>query len=171
MINFLLIPFKIIFYFIISIKNWCYNSALCRQYTFDIPIISIGNISFGGTGKTPMVIHIGEKLKGDGYKPAIISRGYKRKSTGLVVVNDGSNILVEPQDSGDEPYLISKKLMDVPVVVCNKREKAAEYITKHFLDVNIMLLDDGFQYRKLVRDLDIVLLNGLECFSILREPA
>ena len=170
MINILLTPFKFIFYFIVGIKNCCYNIGLCKKHTFDIPIISIGNIAFGGTGKTPMVIHLCEKLRSEGYHPAVISRGYKRQSTGLVVINDGNDTIANVNDSGDEPYLISKKLGDVPVIVSKKREKAVDYVIKKIQDVNVILLDDGFQYRQLNRDVDIVLLNGNECSSILREP-
>ena len=169
MINIFLIPIKWLFYIIVGIKNFCYNIPLCKIYTFDIPIISIGNIAFGGTGKTPMVIHLGEKLKVNGYKPAVISRGYKRQSSGLVVVNDGNNTLSNVNNTGDEPYLISKRLGDVPVVVCKKREQAVDYIINTFSDVNVILLDDGFQYRRLNRNVDIVLLNGGECSDILRE--
>ena len=142
----LLVPFKLIFYLIITIRNWCYNVNLCKKHRFDIPIISIGNIAFGGTGKTPMVIHLCKQLKEDGYKPAVISRGYKRESRGLVVVNNGSDTLVSALDAGDESYLISKKLINIPVIVCQAREHAVEYITKNFSDINIILLDDGFQY-------------------------
>ena len=76
MANILLCPFKCIFYIIITLRNWCYNIGLCKKHTFDIPIISIGNIAFGGTGKTPMVIHLCKKLQSEGYRPAVISRGY-----------------------------------------------------------------------------------------------
>ena len=71
---------KFIFYLGVSIRNWCYNVGLGKTHSFNIPIISIGNIAFGGTGKTPMVIHLCEQLRTKGYRPAIISRGYKRKS-------------------------------------------------------------------------------------------
>ena len=170
MLNILLIPFKLIFYFFVSIKNLFYAIGLFKPHKVSIPVISVGNIAFGGTGKTPMVIDLCEKLKTKGYRPAVISRGYKRKSSGLVVVNDGNNIIANVHDAGDEPFLISKKLGNVPVVVAKKKEKAATYIVENFSNVNVILLDDGFQYRKLHRDLDIVLLNGQECSSILREP-
>jgi len=170
MVNFLLTPFKWIFYLLVSIKNYCYHIGLCKQYLFDIPIISIGNIAFGGTGKTPMVIHLCEQLKAEGYHPAIISRGYKRQSSGLVVVNNGENTVAKVTDAGDEPYLMSTKLGNVPVVVSKKRERAVEHVINNFENVNVILLDDGFQYRKLHRNVDIVLLNGKECSTILREP-
>ena len=159
-----------IFYLIITIRNWCYDISLCKKHKFDIPIISIGNIAFGGTGKTPMIIHLCDKLKKDGYRPAVISRGYKRKLQDLVVVNDGSNTIADVNSAGDEPYLIATKLSNVPVVVSNEKVQAAEYVVENFKDVNVIIMDDGFQYRKLDRALDIVLLNGSECSGILREP-
>jgi tetraacyldisaccharide 4'-kinase len=167
--NILLFPLKLIFYTGITLKNWCYDVGICSKYTLNIPVISIGNIVFGGTGKTPMVIYLCEKLKQDGYKPAVISRGYKRQSQDLVVVNDGSDMMSEVNSAGDEPYLIATKL-NVPVVVSNEKAQAAKYVIANFKDVNVIVIDDGFQYRKLDRTLDIVLLNGLECSGMLREP-
>ena len=168
--NVLLYPLKLIFYTGVVVKNWCYDLGICNKRQFNIPIISIGNIAFGGTGKTPMVIDLCEQLKLKKYKPAVISRGYKRKSNNLVVVNDGANTIADVNSAGDEPYMIATKLMDVPVVVSNKKVQAAEYVVENFKDVNIIIMDDGFQYRKLDRTLDIVLLNGSECSGILREP-
>ena len=168
--NILLCPLKLIFYTGVTLRNWCYDLGIYNKRQFNIPIISIGNIAFGGTGKTPMVIDLCEKLKQKDYKPAVISRGYKRKSNNLVVVNDGANTIADVNSAGDEPYMIATKLMDVPVVVSNKKVQAAEYVVENFKDVNIIIMDDGFQYRKLERALDIVLLNGLECSGILREP-
>ena len=170
MVNIIIIPVKLLFNIAVFIKNWCYNNGMRKVHQFDIPIISIGNITFGGTGKTPMVITLSKKLKLDGYHPAIISRGYKRKSQGLVVVNDGNGTVAEAHQGGDEPYLISQKLENVPVIVCKKREQAVDYIIKNFKDVNVVLLDDGFQYRRLNRNVDVVLLSGSECSAILREP-
>ena len=168
--NIFLCPLKLIFYTGVALKNWCYDAGVCSKHTLDIPVISIGNIAFGGTGKTPMVIHLCKKLKEQGYKPSVISRGYKRKSQDLVVVNDGSNTIADVNSAGDEPYLIATKLLDVPVVVSNEKVQAAKYVVENFKDVNVIVMDDGFQYRKLERVLDIVLLNGSECSGLLREP-
>ena len=170
MLKILLTPLMFIFHILVRIKNWLYHFGILKPHKINIPVISIGNIAFGGTGKTPLVIDLCNQLKAKGYKPAVISRGYKRKSSGLVVVHNGQNAHCSVDESGDEPFLIAKKLVNVPVVVCKKREQAAEYIMKTFSDVNIILLDDGFQYRKLHRDIDIVLLSGKECNGILREP-
>ena len=165
----LLLPLKLVFYTGVAIKNWCYDSGICGKRTLDIPVISIGNIAFGGTGKTPMTIHLCEKLKAEGYSPAVISRGYKRKSKGLVVVHDGDSIVSNVNDAGDEPYLIAHKL-NMPVVVADEKVQAAEYVAVNFKEVNVIVMDDGFQYRKLDRAFDIALLNGSECSGMLREP-
>ena len=170
MLKALLTPFIFIFHMLVRIKNWVYHFGILKPYKIDIPVISVGNIAFGGTGKTPMVIEICNQLKSKGYKPAVISRGYKRKSSGLIVVHDGQNTHCKVHDAGDEPFLIAKKLGNVPVVVAKKRKEAADYILKMFGDVNVIVLDDGFQHRKLYRDIDVVLLSGQECSSILREP-
>ena len=169
MSSILLLPLKLVFYTGVAIKNWCYDSGICSKRTLDIPVISIGNIAFGGTGKTPMTIHLCEKLKAEGYSPAVISRGYKRKSKGLVVVHDGDSVVSNVNDAGDEPYLIARKL-NIPVVVSDEKVQAAEYVTDNFKDVNVIVMDDGFQYRKLDRTFDIALLNGSECSGMLREP-
>ena len=166
MVNVLLIPIKFIFNTIATIKNFCYQIGIFQIYKFKIPIISIGNIAFGGTGKTPLVIYLCKKLKNDGYNPAVISRGYKRKSKGLVLVNNET----DAEKTGDEPYLIAKQLTDVPVVVSKKREQCVEYIINNFPNVDVIIMDDGFQYQKLKRNIDIVLLNGNECSTVLREP-
>ena len=165
----LFLPLKLIFYTGVTIKNWCYDAEICSKHTLDVPVISIGNIAFGGTGKTPMVIHLCEKLKEEGYKPAVISRGYRRQSNSLVVVNDGNSIIANVKDAGDEPYLIATKL-NMPVVVSNEKVQAAKYVVENFKNVNVIVMDDGFQHRKLDRTFDIVLLNGSECSKILREP-
>ena len=132
MLKVLFTPFIFIFHMLVRIKNWLYHFEILKPYKIDIPVISVGNIAFGGTGKTPMVIEICNQLKSKGYKPAVISRGYKRKSSGLVVVHDGQNTHCKVHDTGDEPFLIAKKLGNVPVVVAKKRKEAADYILKMF---------------------------------------
>ncbi len=142
-----------------------------------IPVISVGNITAGGTGKTPCIIAIAELLMKAGWKPAIISRGYRsglEKAGG--VVSDGKNILVTQQMAGDEPYMMALKLPAVPVLVGKNRLRSAA-IAKD-LGADILLMDDGFQYWKLKRARDIVLLDATNPFGyghglprgLLREP-
>ncbi len=144
-------------------------SALIRtnSYLFDtnrrvinhaeIPVISIGNISTGGSGKTPFTQTIARKLLDIGKRPAIIGRGYKRKSKGEIIVSNGEEIFTDVQSAGDELFLHAITL-HAPVIANSNRFQAAETAVKK-LHCNVILLDDGFQHRQLHRDLDIVLLD------------
>ena len=143
-------------------------------------VISIGNITAGGTGKTPAVIYFARKFQKEGAQIAIISRGYGRrsKSNEPVVVSDKEgNILLSANVAGDEPYLLAKKLPRVSVIVCPNRIAGAEVAMKWF-SPDIILLDDGFQHRAIERDEDIVVIDCSEPFGynhllprgLLREP-
>ena len=173
-----LFPFSILYAMIITIRNYCYEHSLFKSYQIDsCKIISVGNISVGGTGKTPAVEYLANLIMNNNQQPAILSRGYKRKSKGLKVVSDGKNVLTTPEQSGDEPFLLARNLPHVPVVVENDRVKGASFIAETF-NPDVIILDDAFQHRRLQRDLDIVLIdaskgigNGLTIPSgILREP-
>ena len=141
-----------------------------------VKVISVGNISLGGTGKTPAIIFLADHLIRNGKKIGIVSRGYGRKSKDTkILINADNNSKVE--DYGDEPILLSSRLKDIPIAVgTNKFNAALELIKKNKVDV--LLFDDGFQTREIYRDLDIVLLNALNGikdyrmvpFGILREP-
>jgi tetraacyldisaccharide 4'-kinase len=116
------------------------------------PVVSVGNISVGGTGKTPFIIYLGEQLKQRGIRFDVLSRGYGRSSKGVRVVDPAGS----PADFGDEPLLIARKL-GVPVIVGESRYHAGLMAEQRF-QPQLHLLDDGFQHRQLRRDLDIVLL-------------
>ena len=141
-----------------------------------VKVISIGNISLGGTGKTPAIIFFANHLIKDGKKIGIVSRGYGRKNTDTkILINADNNSKVE--DYGDEPIFLSSALRNIPIAVGkNKFNAALELLKKNKIDV--LLFDDGFQTRKIYRDLDIVLLNpfnGIKDyrmipFGMLREP-
>lgn len=141
-------------------------------------VISVGNITLGGTGKTPAVVQIADVLCRNHKHPVVISRGYgRRDESALVVVSDGKQVLVDARTGGDEPVLIGSKLADVPVVADRNRYRAALYANRKF-GSDIVILDDGFQHIRLRRDLDIVLIDAVDPFGsgrlfpagILREP-
>jgi tetraacyldisaccharide 4'-kinase len=111
-----------------------------------------------------MAVYISRLLKDEGLKVVVLSRGYKRKSGGMVVVSDEKGILAVPEDSGDEPYLIAKKLPATPVIVSSDRVRAGLYACRRF-SPDVVVLDDGFQHIRLERDLDIALLNGPSPFG------
>jgi tetraacyldisaccharide 4'-kinase len=136
-----------------------YASHILKQAAVEIPVISVGNLTVGGTGKTPLTIDIAKQFVAAGYRPAILSRGYKRKSKSAhLVVSDGSTIKVNSEDAGDEPFLMALSVPEAIVIVGSKRLDTARIAIEE-LKANILILDDGFQHVALRRDLDIVLLD------------
>ncbi len=159
-----------------KVREKAYGWGVLSQRKAPVPVISVGNLLLGGTGKTPFVIFLAGMLKNRGLKPAVVSRGYRGTSRApYLVVGDGSSgePLVGPDVCGDEPYLIAKRLPDVPVIVGRKRMYPVRAAHELF-DCNVVVLDDGFQHLPLKRDADIVLLNGSEDHMFpwgrLREP-
>jgi tetraacyldisaccharide 4'-kinase len=146
-------PLTAIYRGIVGTRNALYDSHVLRAHRLRGPVISIGNLSTGGSGKTPFVILLGELLKARGIRFDVLSRGYGRKSRGVRLVDPGGL----PQDFGDEPLLIVRRL-NVPVVVGEDRYEAGRFAEAKF-GPQIHLLDDGFQHRKLARDFDIVLVT------------
>lgn len=161
----------------VKLRLFLYDSGVLKKRKLPCRVISIGNITAGGTGKTPIAMHIAKLLKDAGAKPLILSRGYKRKGGGIGVVSDGKKILLDAEEAGDEPYLIAKRLAGVPVVVCSDRYKGGVYAWEKFKP-DVIILDDGFQHIRLARDLNILLVDASRGFGngymlprgILREP-
>ena len=143
----------------------------------DVPVLSVGNITTGGTGKTPMVITLAQFLIGWGWRVAIISRGYRRQSRGVVVVSNGAGERAPVTMSGDEPALIAERVPEAIVIVSRRRCVGAQLAIRRF-GASVVILDDGFQHRQLARRLDIVMVDAatldrknrlLPC-GTLREP-
>ncbi|MBN1153484.1 tetraacyldisaccharide 4'-kinase [candidate division KSB1 bacterium] len=173
-----LLPLSLLYSMTMRLRNFMYDHHVLRSYRIEsCNIISVGNISVGGTGKTPMVEYLASLLLRHNKRPAILSRGYKRKTRHLQVVSDGVHIFGDPSLCGDEPYLLALNLPSVPVVTEKDRVKGAAFIAETF-SPDFIILDDGFQHRRIQRDLDLVLIdasqgvgNGLTLPSgILREP-
>lgn len=148
-----------IFSFAIKSRNNNFDKGKRKTVKVSVPVISIGNLSVGGTGKTPFVIMTAKYLRKKGLKAAIIGRGYKRKSKGLVVVSDGENIKTKADQAGDEMQLAAIKT-GFPVVVCESKTEAAQYAAKEF-NIDCIIVDDGFQHRGLARDLDVLIIDKL----------
>ncbi len=138
---------------VVGARNALYDRGSLPSRRLAKPVISVGNISAGGSGKTPFVIALGELLKARGIAFDVLSRGYGRRSKGVRVVDPGGLA----SEFGDEPLLIARKLL-VPVVVGEDRYQAGAEAEKRF-DARLHLLDDGFQHRQLARDFDIVLVT------------
>jgi len=134
-------------------RNTLYDRGIARAQKAQGPVVSVGNLSVGGSGKTPFVLLLGELLKARGVKFDILSRGYGRKQRGLAQVDPGGSA----RDFGDEPLLLARRL-SVPVIVNEDRYEAALFAEKTF-GSELHLLDDGFQHRALGRDFDIVLVT------------
>ena len=176
-IKYLLFPLAIIYRLIVFWRNVLYNYSFFISRKLPAKVISIGNITTGGTGKTPAVIFLTKHFLQKKQKVAILSRGYGRKTAGTQEVSNGKAIKGDWLNFGDEPCLMAKKLPGVPIVVDENRYRGGLYITEKFRP-DIIILDDAFQHRALERDIDIVLINGQDKksnhkmfpYGLLREP-
>jgi tetraacyldisaccharide 4'-kinase len=137
-------------------RNYFYDNKLFRTGVLKAPVISVGNLTVGGTGKTPFTISLAKLLQKAGHKVGIVTRGYQRKSKGQVVVSAGSGPLISPEDAGDEPYLIATKTRNVVIIVDKDRFKAGKAAIDKY-NCSLIIADDAFQHRKLHRDIDILL--------------
>lgn len=170
-----------IYSLLIRAQNLTYKYKLLKPAAVDVAVISIGNITWGGTGKTSMVLLLADYLSGQGRKVAVLSRGYGKNQKFLPArqaVKTKNQELEAYKLIGDEPYLLGEKNPNVPVLVGRDRIKNAEKAVREF-NCDTILLDDGFQHRRIERDLDILLIDVLDAFGngyllprgSLREPA
>ncbi len=143
------------------IRNQAFDSGIFRSVSVAVPVISVGNITTGGSGKTPLVEYIARYFMASGRRVGIVSRGYGRTSSGVVTVADGHTVLVGGDQGGDEPVELARKLPHAVVVVGERRVEAARVAIEDF-HVEVILLDDGFQHRYIRRDMDIVVLRHPE---------
>ncbi len=153
------IPLSLVYGCIIYLRNLLYDLGWFTTEDFKLPIISVGNITTGGSGKTPLVMYLANLLIKNGKNPGIVSRGYGRKSKGLVVVHDGKEMKAKVESAGDEPFLMATILKSVPVIVCEDRREDIRHLLNSST-VNIIIMDDGFQHRKVKRDLDIITISA-----------
>jgi len=140
-------------------RLFAYSSGWRARHRLDAPVISIGNITCGGTGKTPVTIDLASRLLGAGRKVGILSRGYKRRSRDeVVIVSDGKQILAPVRDCGDEPYMVARAVPDAVVIVGPRRHITGAIATGVY-DCDVVILDDGFQHVQVTRDADLVLVD------------
>ncbi|MEQ1861431.1 MAG: tetraacyldisaccharide 4'-kinase [Chthoniobacteraceae bacterium] len=177
----------------VQTRLWLYRHSFAKQHYPGVLVISVGNLTVGGTGKTPVVERLARTLKNGGRRVAILSRGYKAKKPPLLrrlqrkwlgmeknksrIVHDGERLLLDSRFAGDEPYMLARSLKDVPVVVDKDRVRAAHHAVRD-LRCDVLILDDGMQYLTLGRRIEIVLVDCQAPFGngyllprgTLREP-
>ena len=194
-IRLLLSIMSIMYRFLVSLRLWLYKSRIKREHNLGCLVVSIGNLTVGGTGKTPIVEKFAKALTAGGRRVAILSRGYKSVKPSLKtkikskiqgnpisqepprVVTDGKDVFLDSETAGDEPYMLATNLDGVAIVVDKDRVKAGLHAIKEF-DVDTLLLDDGLQYLRLKHRLDVVLIDKYSPFGnekllprgTLREP-
>jgi tetraacyldisaccharide 4'-kinase len=156
----ILFPFAILYGLITSIRNFLYDQGILKSYSFDIPIIAVGNLSVGGTGKTPQIEYLIRLLSAN-YKIATLSRGYKRKSEGFVLADSSSNASI----LGDEPYQFYIKFPNIQVAVDADRKNGIQQILSQKDKPEVILLDDAYQHRKVKAGFYILLTTYGDLYS------
>jgi tetraacyldisaccharide 4'-kinase len=156
----LLLPFSLLYGFAIIIRNWLYNKKILRSADFNLPIICVGNLALGGTGKSPMVEYLIELLHNK-FRIATISRGYKRKTKGYALANESTTAL----EIGDEPMQFYTKFPQVAVAVGEERMVAVPQLLHDKPDTEVIILDDAFQHRAIKAGLNILLTECNNLFT------
>jgi tetraacyldisaccharide 4'-kinase len=156
----ILFPFAILYGLITSIRNFLFDKDILKSYTFDLPIIAVGNLSVGGTGKTPQIEYL-IRLLSDKYKIATLSRGYKRQSKGFILADSTSNAAI----LGDEPFQFYQKFKNIQVAVDANRKNGIEQLLSQPEKPEIILLDDAFQHRKVKAGFYILLTSYGDLYS------
>jgi tetraacyldisaccharide 4'-kinase len=148
----LLYPFSMLYCLVTGIRNFLYDSGVLKSHEFSIPVICVGNLAVGGTGKTPHTEYLADLLRKD-FNVAILSRGYKRKSSGFIYAGPGST----SKDIGDEPLQIYRKFPDIIVAVDSNRVRGVNTILRERPETGVIILDDGFQHRRITPGYSILL--------------
>ena len=170
----ILFPLAFLYWLITFIRNWLYDKGIFKSHSFDIPIIAVGNLSVGGTGKTPQIEYL-IRLLSENYKVAVLSRGYKRTTEGFILADEKATA----SSIGDEPFQFYSKFPNIQVAVDANRKNGIENLLQHPNRPDVILLDDAYQHRKVKAGFYILLTayDDLFCddyilpFGNLREPS
>jgi tetraacyldisaccharide 4'-kinase len=170
--------FSFIYGRLVNVKLAWYNNGILKRKSLDCHVISLGNITVGGTGKTPTAQCLARDIRDMGYRVVILNRGYRAKWRGEVgIVSDGKKLYMSAAEAGDEAFLLAKHLPNVPVLIGPNRSVTGRYAVEHF-GAEVAILDDGYQHWQLIRDMDILLIDAVNVFGngymlprgTLREP-
>ncbi|HET7451861.1 MAG TPA: tetraacyldisaccharide 4'-kinase [Thermoanaerobaculia bacterium] len=145
---------------VVAARRRLYESGWLRSERIGVPVVSVGNLTWGGTGKTPLLAYLAARFEASGRRVGIVARGYRRRSSGVVVVSDGSRLLASASEGGDEPYLLASRLPRAVVVVAERRPEGAREAVRR--GAEILLLDDAFQHLAIARDADVVLVDAAD---------
>ena len=161
----LLYLFSLIYGWLVNLKLMGYKVRIFKQKKLSCCVISLGNITVGGTGKTPTAQRLARDIRDMGYRVVILNRGYRAKWKGRVgIVSDGKRLLMTAAEAGDEAYMLAKHLPDVPVLIGAERAQTGQYAIDHF-GAEVAILDDGYQHWQLQRDMDILLVDAVNVFG------
>jgi len=175
--RYILFPLALLYWGVLFWRNLFYTIGFFVSKRLPCKVISVGNLASGGTGKTPAVIFLAQLLKSRGKKVTILSRGYGRKSTGTQLVSNGREAVSNWERVGDEPAMMASILPGIPIAVDENRFRGGTFLLEKFKP-EYLILDDAFQHRSIVRDVDIVLINSQDTkadhkllpYGLLREP-
>jgi len=152
-------PLSKLFAYVVRLRKYCYEKNIFAKYKAEVPVVIVGNLTVGGTGKTPLVIYLARLLTAHGYRPGIVSRGYKGQVNSVILVSPHSN----PKVVSDEAVLLANR-SKCPVMVSKKRAVGVKQLVQHH-KVNIILCDDGLQHYGLERDIEIAVIDGVRRFG------
>lgn len=173
-----LAPLSGIYGLLVKARNALYRRGVFRTHQVSAPVISVGNFTTGGTGKTPLVQWIASELAEEGLRVCVLMRGYSRATSGQVIVSDGNKILADVNQAGDEAFLLAEKLIDRSAVICDADRFAAARWALENLQSDVFILDDAFQHQRIARNLNVVTIDATNPWGnghlmpsgILREP-
>src|SRR5215813_303885 len=153
-----LMPLSLGFSMLVRARNLLYDQGWLSIQRPALKVISVGNLMVGGTGKTPMVLWLAQALQSRGHRVGILTRGYGGKSKEVTVVGTAGQALTTPAEVGDEPVMLARAF--VGVIISGRDRSAAAGLARGRFDLDVVILDDGFQHRQLDRDVDLLLVNG-----------
>src|SRR2546421_5506259 len=155
-----LTPLSGLYGLVVDRRSALYERGVFRQHRVGVPVISVGNITVGGTGKTPLVEWIARTLAAEGRSPCVVTRGYRRNTKGRIVASNGTDIPATLHEAGDEAFMLAESLKGKAAVICDANRAAGANWAIENLKSDVIILDDAFQHRRIARDLDIVTIDA-----------